>query len=74
MTRKKYNVNFYGENATIKDTKAMERTTSDLLKMIPFSFFIIIPLGELLLPPALYIFPNMMPSTFVSKSKQEETS
>jgi len=69
MTRKKYNVTFYGESASIKDTKDMERTSSDLLKMIPFSFFILVPLGELLLPPTLYIFPNMIPTTFVSKSK-----
>ena len=35
-----------------------------MLRVIPFSLFIIVPAGELLLPFALKIFPNLMPSTF----------
>lgn len=40
------------------------RTTADALKLIPFSLLIIVPLGELLIPVALRLFPNMLPSTF----------
>jgi hypothetical protein len=40
---------------------------SDLGRLIPFSFFIIIPFMELLLPVALKIFPNLLPSTFAEK-------
>ena len=32
--------------------------------MVPFSLFIIIPAGEAFLPVALWLFPNMLPSTF----------
>ena len=50
----------------------MNKTGTDLLKMIPFSFFIIIPGMELLLPPVIYVFPNMIPSTFVAKTSIEQ--
>mmetsp|Transcript_26250 Transcript_26250/g.46934 ORF Transcript_26250/g.46934 Transcript_26250/m.46934 type:complete len:440 (+) Transcript_26250:4316-5635(+) len=72
MIRKKYAITFQGELYSLKERKAMSQTSSDLLKMIPFSFFIIVPGAELTLPLFLYIFPNMMPSTFVSKSVQQE--
>ncbi|CDJ62344.1 LETM1 and EF-hand domain-containing protein 2, related [Eimeria necatrix] len=44
--------------------KLFVRTTADALKLIPFSLLIIVPLGELLIPVALRLFPNMLPSTF----------
>lgn len=72
MTRKKYMITFHGERYSLKERKAMSQTSSDLLKMIPFSFFIIVPGAELALPLFLYVFPNMMPSTFISKSVQQE--
>jgi hypothetical protein len=34
---------------------------------VPFSVFIIVPFMELLLPVALKLFPNMLPSTFEDK-------
>jgi LETM1 and EF-hand domain-containing protein 1 len=37
---------------------------SDLLKIIPFSFFVIVPMAELLLPFYLLLFPNAMPSQY----------
>jgi LETM1 and EF-hand domain-containing protein 1 len=72
MTSKKYNITFHGADYNLKERKLMERTTADLLKMVPFSIFIIIPGLELLLPPLVYIFPNMIPSTFMSKKLMEE--
>jgi LETM1 and EF-hand domain-containing protein 1 len=41
-----------------KEKKVIE----DFLKMIPFSFFLIVPGAELLLPFWLSIFPNSLPS------------
>jgi len=35
-------------------------------------FFIVIPALELLLPVALYLFPNMLPSTFATKNQKSE--
>jgi hypothetical protein len=72
MTKKKYNITFHGASYDLKERKLMEQTTTDLLKMIPFSIFILIPGLEILLPPCLYIFPNMIPSTFLSRSLMEE--
>ena len=42
----------------------LRRTTGDLLRLIPFSVFVIVPFMEILLPVALKLFPNMLPSTF----------
>jgi LETM1 and EF-hand domain-containing protein 1 len=45
-------------------TEQLRRTTGDLLRLIPFSVFVIVPFMEILLPVALKLFPNMLPSTF----------
>ena len=42
----------------------LRRTTTDLLRLVPFSVFVIVPFMEFLLPVALRLFPNMLPSTF----------
>ncbi|KAF9956035.1 hypothetical protein BGZ70_010046 [Mortierella alpina] len=44
----------------------------DLLRLIPFSVFVIVPFMEFLLPVALKLFPNMLPSTFEDKFAEEE--
>jgi LETM1 and EF-hand domain-containing protein 1 len=41
--------------------------------MIPFSFFILVPGAEALLPAYLKIFPNSLPSQFVSESDRQKT-
>ncbi len=53
-----------GHGLTLQEHKLLLRTFSDTLKLVPFSFFIIVPFAELLLPFALWAFPNMLPSTF----------
>ena len=52
----------------------LKRTTQDLLRLIPFSVFILVPFMELLLPVALKLFPNMLPSTFADKFKEVRSS
>ena len=37
---------------------------------IPFAVFIIVPFMEFLLPVALKLFPNMLPSTFINSSQE----
>ncbi|KAH9063824.1 LETM1-domain-containing protein [Lactarius deliciosus] len=49
-----------------------ERRQQDLLRLIPFAVFIIVPFMEFLLPVALKLFPNMLPSTFEDKFAAEE--
>lgn len=61
-----------GYSLTRREQRQLKRTTADLLRLIPFAPFIIIPFGELLLPVVIKIFPNMLPSTFESKFAVEE--
>ncbi|PWN36316.1 LETM1-domain-containing protein [Meira miltonrushii] len=61
-----------GYGLTRREHRQLKRTTADLLRLIPFLPFIIVPFGELLLPVAIKIFPNMLPSTFESKFAVEE--
>ena len=44
----------------------------DIFKMIPFSFFLIIPGAELVLPLWLKIFPNSLPSQFISDDERQD--
>jgi hypothetical protein len=53
-----------GESLTRRERRQLTRTTADLFRLVPFAFFVIVPFMELLLPVALKIFPNMLPSTF----------
>jgi LETM1 and EF-hand domain-containing protein 1 len=53
-----------GGSLTRRERRQLRRTTSDLLRLLPFSVFLIVPFMELLLPVALKLFPNMLPSTF----------
>jgi len=61
-----------GHQLTRRERRQLIRTTSDLARMVPFMFFLIIPFMEFLLPVALKIFPNMLPSTFQDEYKREE--
>jgi len=42
----------------------MSRIRSDLLKFVPYSFFLIVPFSGSVLPLYLYLFPNSIPSFF----------
>ncbi|KAG6820611.1 hypothetical protein H0H93_014527 [Arthromyces matolae] len=61
-----------GETLTRRERRQLKRTTQDLLRLVPFAVFIIVPFMELLLPVALKLFPNMLPSTFEDKFAKEE--
>ncbi|CRG98968.1 LETM1-like protein, putative [Plasmodium relictum] len=53
-----------GHRLSYSEYKLLIRTMNDMFKLIPFSFFIIIPFAEFLLPVFLKIYPNLLPSTF----------
>ncbi|XP_038045476.1 mitochondrial proton/calcium exchanger protein-like isoform X2 [Patiria miniata] len=61
-----------GHTLTRREYKQFTRTASDMFRIVPFSVFIIIPFMEFLLPVALWLFPNMLPSTFQSRSDKEK--
>lgn len=43
----------------------------DLGRLVPFSMFVIVPFAELLLPIALKLFPNLLPSTYEGQSSKD---
>mmetsp|Transcript_43719 Transcript_43719/g.139340 ORF Transcript_43719/g.139340 Transcript_43719/m.139340 type:complete len:749 (+) Transcript_43719:147-2393(+) len=61
-----------GKTLSRRERGQLTRTTSDILRLVPMSIFVLIPFMELLLPVALKLFPNMLPSTFQDKAKKEE--
>lgn len=60
-----------GYELTRREHRQLQRTTNDLGRLVPFSMFIIIPFAELLLPIALKLFPNMLPSTYEGAKVRE---
>ncbi|CAI6090438.1 unnamed protein product [Clonostachys chloroleuca] len=61
-----------GYELTRRENKQLQRTVRDLGRLVPFSVFIIVPLGEALLPLALKLFPNMLPSTYEGQKSKEK--
>jgi LETM1 and EF-hand domain-containing protein 1 len=44
----------------------------DLARLVPFLPFVIVPFAELLLPVALKLFPNMLPSTYEDQKSKDK--
>ncbi|KAJ5639286.1 uncharacterized protein N7484_007148 [Penicillium longicatenatum] len=61
-----------GYELSRREHRQLQRTTKDLGRLVPFSVFLIVPFAELLLPVALKIFPNLLPSTYEGKSAREK--
>lgn len=63
-----------GYELTRRENRQLKRTLEDITRLVPFAMFVIIPFAELLLPIALKLFPNLLPSTFESiKDKEAKT-
>ncbi|KAL5583567.1 hypothetical protein UlMin_016009, partial [Ulmus minor] len=61
-----------GKNLSRREKQQLTRTTADIFRLVPFAVFIIVPFMEFLLPVFLKLFPNMLPSTFQDKMKEQE--
>ncbi|XP_048439915.1 mitochondrial proton/calcium exchanger protein-like [Pyrus x bretschneideri] len=61
-----------GKTLSRRERQQLTRTTADIFRLVPLSVFIIVPFMEFLLPVFLKLFPNMLPSTFQDKLKEEE--
>jgi len=69
----KRKIDYKYDKESFKENVKLKQVRSDFFKFIPFSLFIIIPGAELLLPAWLVVFPNSIPSQFLSndaRSKQ----
>lgn len=64
-----------GYELSRRESRQLSRTTQDIARLVPFSVFVLVPFAELLLPVALKLFPNMLPSTYEGqKSKDAKVS
>ena len=60
-----------GYELSRRENRQLQRTTQDLGRLVPFSVFVIVPFAELLLPVALKVFPNMLPSTYEGQKSKD---
>lgn len=60
-----------GEKLTRSEGALLERTVADTFRLVPFVIIAVVPFLEFSLPFLLKIFPNMLPSTFTTKSQAE---
>lgn len=64
-----------GYELSRREHRQLHRTVQDLGRLVPFSVFVIVPFAELLLPIALRLFPNLLPSTYEgAKSKEAKAT
>ncbi|KAK6130595.1 hypothetical protein DH2020_035687 [Rehmannia glutinosa] len=61
-----------GRSLSRRERQQLTRTTADVFRLVPFAVFIIVPFMEFLLPVFLKLFPNMLPSTFQDKMKEQD--
>ncbi|KAL8871861.1 MAG: hypothetical protein Q9174_002404 [Haloplaca sp. 1 TL-2023] len=60
-----------GYELTRRENRQLQRTVQDLARLVPFSAFVIVPFAELLLPVALKLFPNLLPSTYEGQTSKD---
>ncbi|EFJ31397.1 hypothetical protein SELMODRAFT_88399, partial [Selaginella moellendorffii] len=60
-----------GKKLSRREQLQLRRTAGDIARLVPFIIIVIVPFMEFLLPVLLKVFPNMLPSTFQDKLKQE---
>ena len=61
-----------GRNLSRREHNLLVRVLADLGRVIPLSFFVLVPFMEFALPFALKLFPNLLPSTFEEKHQKDE--
>ncbi|XP_036902961.1 mitochondrial proton/calcium exchanger protein isoform X2 [Sturnira hondurensis] len=61
-----------GHTLTRRERRQFLRICADLFRLVPFLVFVVVPFMEFLLPIAVKLFPNMLPSTFETQSSKEE--
>ena len=61
-----------GYELSRRENRQLQRTVQDLARLVPFSVFVIVPFAELLLPVALKLFPNLLPSTYEGQTSKDK--
>ncbi|KAI9679937.1 MAG: hypothetical protein M1817_004952 [Caeruleum heppii] len=60
-----------GYELSRRENRQLQRTVQDLGRLVPFSVFVIVPFAELLLPVAMKLFPNLLPSTYEGQKSKD---
>ncbi|MES1912767.1 MAG: hypothetical protein MHM6MM_004992 [Cercozoa sp. M6MM] len=60
-----------GKAMTRRERRQLQRTVADILRLVPFAPFIIIPFGEVFLPVAIKVFPEMLPTTMQTEAHKD---
>ncbi|KAF4637460.1 hypothetical protein G7Y89_g624 [Cudoniella acicularis] len=60
-----------GYELSRREHRQLQRTVQDIARLVPFSVFVLVPFAELLLPVALRLFPNMLPSTYEGQKSKD---
>lgn len=60
-----------GYELSRREHRQLQRTVQDIARLVPFSVFVLVPFAELLLPVALKLFPNMLPSTYEGQTSKD---
>ncbi|KUJ24612.1 LETM1-domain-containing protein [Mollisia scopiformis] len=61
-----------GYELSRREHRQLQRTVQDIARLVPFSVFVLVPFAELLLPVALKLFPNMLPSTYEGQMSKDK--
>lgn len=61
-----------GYELSRREYRQLQRTVQDIGRLVPFSVFVLVPFAELLLPVALKLFPNMLPSTYEGQTSKDK--
>ena len=61
-----------GYELSRREHRQLQRTVQDIGRLVPFSVFVLVPFAELLLPVALKLFPNLLPSTYEGQKSKDK--
>ncbi|KAG9233551.1 MRS7 family protein-like protein [Amylocarpus encephaloides] len=61
-----------GYELSRREHRQLQRTVQDISRLVPFSVFVLVPFAELLLPVALKLFPNLLPSTYEEQKSKDK--
>ena len=60
------------KSLTRREHNLLVRVCADIARLVPLSFFVLVPMMEFALPFAIKLFPNLLPSTFEEKHQRDE--
>lgn len=62
-----------GHPLTMRERQLIAQTVRDCLRLVPFTGFFLVPFAQLFLPFFVCAFPEILPSTFVTKMQDTAT-